>query len=176
MPDVPRSHIRSLLFTGGLIQTGALMTMGGLGTVASPSTSQRNGIVAMTTIFNVGFSLGWAPLSHVVAAEIPTTRLRDMTYALGSIINIIIQFVVTFTVPYLLDAPYAGLGSKVGFIFGSTSILACIFSLFCVPEANGKTLEEIDRLFSENVPIRQFGKVKLDSLEEANDSGEPLKD
>lgn len=143
--------------------------MGSLGTISSPSLTQRNGIVAMTTLFNVGFSLGWAPLSHVVAAEIPTTRLRDATYAFASVINIVVQFVVTFTVPYLLDDPYAGLGSKVGFIFGATSVLACVFSVFCVPECSGKTLEEIDRLFNEGVPIREFGKVRLEVVAEAND-------
>ncbi|CAI6093680.1 unnamed protein product [Clonostachys chloroleuca] len=150
-----------LLTAGAFIQTAALMVMGGLGTVAQPSWSVKTGIVTMVTIFNVGFSLGWAPLSHVVAAEIPTTGLRDLTYALGSVFNIVIQWAVAFSVPYLLSAEYAGLGSKVGFIFGATSFLAILFSLFCVPECGGKTLEEIDELFLRGVSIRDFRKVKI---------------
>lgn len=145
------------------------MTMGGLGTVTDPSFSIRTGIVTMVTIFGVGFQLGWAPLSHVVAAEIPTNRLRDLTYALGSVFNIAIQFAVSFSIPYLIRPEYAGLGSKVGFIFGSTAFVAILFSLFCVPECSGKTLEEIDRLFIQGVPIRKFGKVRnedhLDAIE-----------
>ncbi|RYP42412.1 hypothetical protein DL767_000334 [Monosporascus sp. MG133] len=52
--------------------------------------------------------------------------------------NIAIQFAVSFSIPYLLRDEYAGLGSKVG----------------------GKTLEEIDELFVERVPIRKFGKTR----------------
>lgn len=133
--------------------------MGGLGTVKEPDFYIRTGIAAMVTIFGVGFQLGWAPLSHVVAAEIHTTRLHDMTYAFGAIFNIAIQFAVSFSIPYLINVQYAGLGSKVGFIFGSTAFFAMLFSYFCVPECGGKTLEEIDHLFLQKTPIRAFGKA-----------------
>lgn len=140
------------------------MAMGGLGTVDAPSASVRNGIVAMVTIFLAGFSIGWAPLSHVVAAEVPTNRLRDLTYALGSSFNIVIQFAVSFSIPYLINEPYAGLGSKVGFIFGSTAFLAAVFSWYCIPECGGKSLEEIDELFLQGTPIRRFGQTRLSSF------------
>ncbi|RYP59740.1 hypothetical protein DL769_008408 [Monosporascus sp. CRB-8-3] len=133
------------------LQTAVLFTMGGLGTVAPQTTAVRTGIIAMLTVFGAGFQLGWAPLSQVVAAEIPTARLRDATYALGSVFSITIQFAVSFSIPYLLRDEYAGPGSKVGFIFGSAA--------FCIPECSGKTLEEIDELFVESVPIRKFGKT-----------------
>ena len=113
----------------------------------------------MVSIFGVGFSLGWAPLSHVVTAEVPTSRLRDQTYATASVFNIVIQFSVSISIPYLLYAPYANLGSKVGFIFGTSAVGALLFSWFCIPECSGKTLEEIDQLFLEGVPIRKFGST-----------------
>ena len=118
--------------------------MGGLGTVASPSYSIKATIVSMVTVFGVGFQLGWAPLSHVVAAEIPTQRLRDTTYALGSVFNIAIQFAVSFSISeYLFVA--AG---------------AVLFTWFCIPECSGKTLEEIDELFLEGVSVRKFRKTR----------------
>ncbi|KAF2176432.1 general substrate transporter [Zopfia rhizophila CBS 207.26] len=164
-----------LMFAGAIIQTGALFTMGGLGVGRNPSLSMKKGIVAMVTVFGVGFQLGWAPLSHVVAAEIPTQRLRDQTYALGSVFNIVIQFVVSFSIPYLINDEYAGLGSKVGFIFGTTAFCAVIFSWFCIPECSGKTLEEIDELFLEGVPIAKFGKTHthhhMDAFRERPEKG-----
>lgn len=123
------------MIAGASIQTAALFTMGGLGTASNPSFSIKSGIVAMLTVFGAGFQLGWAPLSHVVAAEILTTRLRDQTYAVGSVFNIVIQFAISFSIPYLLNAPYANLGSKVGFIFGTTAFGAVLFSYFCIPSA-----------------------------------------
>lgn len=151
------------MFVGAIIQMGALFTMGGLGTPDKPSLPMRQGIVAMTTIFGFGFQLGWAPLSHVVAAEIPTQHLRDKTYALGSCFNILLQFAVSFSIPYLINDDYAGLGSKVGFIFGVTAFFAVCFTWFCIPECSGKTLEEIDELFLEGVPIKKFGKTRTRS-------------
>lgn len=70
------------------------------------------------------------------------------------------RFATSFSIPYLLNEPYAALGSKVGFIFGTAAVLAGIFAYFCVPECNHRTLEEIDQLFLDGVPIRQFSKIR----------------
>lgn len=70
-------------------------------------------------------------------------------------------------IPYLIYDDYAGLGSKVGFIFGSVMVLALFFVYFCVPECKGKTLEEVDALFNNNVPLRLFGKTDGKALLEA---------
>ncbi|KAK7923543.1 hypothetical protein PG985_007614 [Apiospora marii] len=144
---------------GATVQMGALCTMGGMGTIPGPSLPVKTGIVAMVTVFGVGFQLGWAPLAHVIAAEAPTQRLRDKPFAVGSVFNIAIQILVSFGVPYLLNAEYAGLESKVGFIFGSTAFGAILFTWFCIPEYSGRTLEEIDWLFLRGTAIRDFGKA-----------------
>ncbi|KAL1611992.1 hypothetical protein SLS60_000215 [Paraconiothyrium brasiliense] len=147
-----------LMLLGAVFQSCALFVMGGLGTASSPTLGMRIGIVAMLTLYIFSFSLGWAPLSHVVAAEIPTQHLRDKTYALGAVFNIAVQFAVSFSIPYLINAEYANLGGKVGFIFGTTAVFAALFTWFCIPECSSKSLEEIDELFLEGVGIREFGK------------------
>ena len=68
-------------------------------------------------------------------------------------------------IPYLIYDDYAGLGSKVGFIFGGFMIVAFVFTYFCVPECKGKTLEEVDHLFRLNVPMRDFGKADASLLD-----------
>lgn len=153
-----------LMLIGSAIQTASVYTMGGLGTVSDPSLAIRQGVTATVTIFALAFCLGWAPLSHAVAAEIPTQRLRDKTYAFGSVFNITVQFAVSFSTPYLLYPGYANLQSKVGFIFGTTAFFATIFTWFCIPECKGRTLEEIDRLFSDGVPLRKFRTWELPPL------------
>lgn len=151
-----------MLFFGGSIQIAALFVMGGLGASSSdPPAPFKVGIICMLTVFGFGFCAGWAPVSHILSAEIPSTRLRDMTYRTASAVNIIIQFVTTFATPYLLNAPYANLGAKVGFIYGGAAVLATVFAWFCVPECKGKSLEEIDRLFLDGVPLRKFKGTNL---------------
>ena len=83
-----------------------------------------------------------------------------MTFILASAVNVISQFVVSFTVPYLLYAPYANLGPKLGFIYGSFAASGLVFVFFFVPECRGLSLEEIDHLFNERTPLIKFGKRK----------------
>ncbi|KAL2693478.1 hypothetical protein Neosp_000038 [[Neocosmospora] mangrovei] len=152
--------IRRLLMIGGSIQAVALMAMGIIGTVVPASNAKNSAIVAMMIVFVVGWTCGWSPNSHILSAEIPNQRLRDMSYRVGSVINVIMQFVTAFTLPYLLFPPYANLQSKVGFIYGSFAVLAVLFTYFCIPELQGRTLEEIEQLFAMNIPIRQFKDTK----------------
>lgn len=70
------------------------------------------------------------------------------------------SWAVNFSIPYLVWPDKAGLGSKVGFIFGSIAILALIFTYTCVPECKGKTLEQVDWLFNNDVPLRKFGQTE----------------
>jgi hypothetical protein len=69
------------------------------------------------------------------------------------------SFIFSFFTPYLLNAPYADLGSRVGFIFGALAVCSFAFAYFCVPEMKGKSLEDINQLFEDGVAIRQFGRA-----------------
>jgi MFS transporter, SP family, sugar:H+ symporter len=71
--------------------------------------------------------------------------------------NTLCSFVVAFTLPYLLDAPYADLGSQLGFIYGSMSLLSLIFGYFFLPELKNRSLEQVETMFQSNVPMRKFG-------------------
>lgn len=86
--------------------------------------------------------------------------LRDISYTAASVINIVTQFVVAFCIPYLLYAPYANLGSKVGFIFGAIAAVTIVYAFFCIPECSKLSLEEIDYLFMEKTPILKFGRTE----------------
>lgn len=72
------------------------------------------------------------------------------------------RFAVSFSLPYLLYEPYAALGSRVGFIFGSVAALSLVFVYFSVPDCSGRTLEEIDRLFESGVSLRKFKETQLE--------------
>ncbi|OOQ90959.1 putative sugar transporter [Penicillium brasilianum] len=158
---------RKLFIAGGIVQAAALFTMGGLGTARTTTRPESTAIASMVAIFGVGFGMGWAPLTYVVVTELPALSLRDHSQRISFLTNIAVNFVVTFSIPYLLDDEYAGLHSKVGFIFGSIAVCACVFVYFCVPDCQGKSLEEVDRLFHEGVPVRNFRDYELPPLEDA---------
>ncbi|UPK90550.1 hypothetical protein LCI18_001485 [Fusarium solani-melongenae] len=168
---------RRLLMIGGSIQAVALMAMSIIGTVVPASNAKNSVIVAMMIVFVVGWTCGWSPNSHILSAEIPNQRLRDMSYRAGSVVNVVMQLVTAFTLPYLLFPPYANLQSKVGFIYGSFAVLAVLFTYFCIPELQGRTLEEIEQLFAMGIPLRQFKNMKtLSGVRASEDIEADIKD
>ncbi|KAJ3543506.1 hypothetical protein NM208_g2130 [Fusarium decemcellulare] len=150
---------RILMIMSSCTMFAAMTTMGGLGIESPVADDRKRGVLAMMAIFACGFSMGWAPLSYVVTTEVSALRLRDLTSRVGFTTNVIMNFTVNFIIPYLIYDQYAGLNSKVGFIFGALMAVAIVFVYFCVPECKGKTLEQVDFLFNQGVPIRDFGKV-----------------
>ncbi|KAJ0283631.1 hypothetical protein CBS470a_007246 [Colletotrichum nupharicola] len=159
---------RPLLLIGAVLQFAAIVTMGSLGTVSDPSFAVKTGIVAMLTVFAASYVLAWAPLNYVVSTEIPALRLRDASQRTASMVNVLANFLVNFSIPHLFYTPGAGLGSKVGFIFAGILVLAFVFTWFCIPECKGKSLEQIDRMFNEGVPLRKFGKYKPEDMYQAS--------
>ncbi|KAH7394268.1 putative sugar transporter [Phaeosphaeria sp. MPI-PUGE-AT-0046c] len=161
---IDRVGRRPMLLIGAAVQTVALISMGSLGTPSVITPSLKIAIVAMLTLMSSGFSIGWAPLTYVVTTEIPALKLRDHTLRLGFFVNVVMNFAVNFSIPYLIYPRYAGLDSKVGFIFGGLAATCFVFTYFCVPECKGKTLEQVDFMFREKVPLRQFGKYQVPEL------------
>ncbi|KAH7345836.1 putative sugar transporter [Pyrenochaeta sp. MPI-SDFR-AT-0127] len=155
---------RPMLLIGSAVQTVALIAMGGLGTQSIVTTGNKIGIVSMLALMVAGFSIGWAPLCYVVTTELPSLRLRDDTLRLGFFINVCVNFAVNFSIPYLIYPKYAGLDSKVGFIFGSIAAFCFVFTYLCVPECKGKSLELVDYMFYKRVPLRHFGSYEVSSF------------
>ncbi|XXH00849.1 hypothetical protein Hte_007200 [Hypoxylon texense] len=87
-------------------------------------------------------------------------QLAEFVGAFSSLVLVDIygrRFGTVYAIPYL--------NAKVGFGFGVGAILATAFVWGFVPECKGRTLEDIDRLFADKVPIREFGSHQLSSDE-----------
>lgn len=69
------------------------------------------------------------------------------------------RFLVSFTYPYLEDEKYAGLGSRLGFIYGSFAVLSLICGYLFIPETRDTALEEIDEQLCGGVPTRKLGAL-----------------
>lgn len=75
-------------------------------------------------------------------------------------------FATSFSVPYLINEKYANLGGRVGYIYGAASFAMVAATYFWIPELKGRTLEEVDQMFSSSVPLRKYGKLHTRSAEE----------
>lgn len=93
---------RHLLFIGGTLQMAAQFAMAGLGVRLDTDLSSnpvKTGILAALILLSSGFIIGWAPTCHVLSAEIPSMKLRDITYRTASVLQILTQYV---SLPFIL--------------------------------------------------------------------------
>ncbi|KAI5464230.1 general substrate transporter [Mariannaea sp. PMI_226] len=156
---------RPLVMIGGSAMAIFLFLVAGMSTIAHPNQAEKNTMVASFMLFGASFGLSWAPVSYIIMGEVSAFRVKEKTSLLASVISILTTFVTSFTIPYLLNAPYANLGGKIGFIYGSINVAMVVVAYFFIPELKGRTLEEVDQLFASDKKIHQFADVKTYPVE-----------
>ncbi|KAL8279414.1 hypothetical protein RQP46_008226 [Phenoliferia psychrophenolica] len=164
---------RFLLITGGAVMAGSLISVAGITTAfPAPTGSKANACIALIFIWLAGFSQSWTSIPWTVSAELPSEALRDKTLAIGAFGGYVVGMIIGFVNPYMQNAQYGNLGGKVGFVYGSISIAAIAFVWAWVPELKGRTLEEVDYMFSKGVPVRQMAtfQMTVDDVMKGSDS------
>lgn len=63
---------------------------------------------------------------------------------------------MTLRVPYMINPDEGNLRGKTGFIFGAFSIIACIWTYFCLPETKGRAFEQLDHMFEQKISARKL--------------------
>ncbi|RDL36237.1 Uncharacterized protein BP5553_06849 [Venustampulla echinocandica] len=155
---------RDVTFWGNWIQALFLCLIGGLGSKANRSQSDTDGMVASFILYAAALHATLGPAAYITAAEVGTAALREKTMAFATAINVVVGFVVVFTTPYLLSAPYANLGPKLGYIWGGCAAAGAVWVWFCMPELKGRNLEEIDQLFEAKIPARKFSSFQTTGM------------
>ena len=152
---------RRILLLGGVANSIFLFIMGSMGTIAHPNGAERRLLVASVMLWFFFYILSWASVPYIVLGEASTRRVVEKTSNLAVSLSVVSAFLVSFTAPYLLNAPYADLGGKVGFIYGSLMIVFTVLTFMFVPEMKGRSLEEIDALFAQKTLTRKFPKTEV---------------
>lgn len=102
------------------------------------------------------FNVGWGPCVWVLRSELATSRNRGKLMSVSTGSNWFWSWLVSFTFPYLFNADSAGLGPKIGFIYGCLMLCAVGWVWLFLLETRGRSLEEIDEMFENHVPAREF--------------------
>lgn len=93
----------------------------------------------------------------IVTAETPTLQLRERTITITTFAGFVVGVLVTYINPYMQNAGYGNLQGKVGFVYGSFSVVAAVWVAFMLPELKGRALEELDEMFEKNVSVFRSG-------------------
>ncbi|KAJ5128872.1 hypothetical protein N7526_007038 [Penicillium atrosanguineum] len=159
---------RIFYLVGGTACITVLFICGGLGT-GDVTTSDKTGIVAVCMIFGFFYVMSFGAIGAVTAAEVSHLRLRDKNALVVYCTQFVFDFIITLNLPYLLNAGEANLQSKVGFIYGSCGAVGLVWAFFYLPDMTGRSLEELEEMWSQKVPAREFREWKSSSDESGVD-------
>ncbi|KAJ3547064.1 hypothetical protein NM208_g1694 [Fusarium decemcellulare] len=144
---------RPMLMGGSFLMAALMWIVSGLASwtsgVVSGSTAQ--GAIASILLYGVVSAGCWGSVMWTVTAEVATTQLRERTISIATIASFSTSLLITYVNPFMQNEP-GNLGSRVGMIYGSMSVLALIFVMLVVPEMKGRSLEELDELFHSRTP------------------------
>ncbi|KXS94355.1 hypothetical protein AC578_3177 [Pseudocercospora eumusae] len=101
--------------------------------------------VAMLLFYMVAFGASWGPVPWAMPAEIFPSSLRAKGVALSTCSNWFNNFIIGLITPPLVQN--TGYGAYV--FFAVFCLLSGVWTFFFVPETNGKSLEDMDRVFKD---------------------------
>lgn len=121
------------------------------------------------TMYNFFYNSGIGPIAYVVNSEVPTSRLRAKSIGLGLASNNALLCMWAFVLPYMFNPDQANMGSYINFIFAGCCAISLFFFYFYLPETAGRSYEEVDEMFKDFVPARQWKNHVTEERTDAND-------
>ncbi|XWS29313.1 hypothetical protein CRYUN_Cryun24cG0018300 [Craigia yunnanensis] len=103
--------------------------------------------IVCTYTYVAFFSIGLGPITWVYSSEIFPLKLRAQGASIGVAVNRLMNATVSMSFISIYKAITIG---GVFFMFAGVSVVAWWFFFFLLPETKGKSLEQIETLFSRN--------------------------
>jgi SP family sugar:H+ symporter-like MFS transporter len=136
---------RRLLIVGAAVCGFCMLAFATIAKAVPNSTAAAKSLTAFICIFCFTYAGTWGSIGPVVLGEVPSNRLRSKTVSIALSFSWVVCLAVICSVPYLLSADYANLGTEVGFIFGALTIAVLVVTILILPETKGKQLFLIRR-------------------------------
>ncbi|KAJ6006315.1 general substrate transporter [Penicillium sp. IBT 35674x] len=145
---------RPMFLSGCIGLTLLLLCMGIAGSINTSAATLA--AVGFYTMYNFFYNAGVGSNVYTIAGEVPTSVLRTKTLAIALSISAAVNTMWSFVAPYIFNPGYGDLKAKIGFVFGAFMLIFAVLAFFFVPETRRRTYEELDELFMNRVPTREF--------------------
>jgi len=116
-------------------------------------------------VYLMFFAPGMGPMPWTVNAEIYPTWSRSAATGLATSVNWVFNLIVSMTFLTLLEVLTP---SGAFWLYSGLAVIGFFFLFFLLPETRGKTLEEIEKLFTEKTRTRIGGQKVIDSVSKDN--------
>ncbi|KAG5937597.1 hypothetical protein E4U53_008173 [Claviceps sorghi] len=159
MPAMGFVGRRTLWLAGLVVELISLVALGSLDFYEVHGSKNVSVIMAYVTVFlAMVYHFTTGPVCYAIIAETPASRLKVETNALARVAYILLSMVNVFLVPQLLAPEPLGwnIGSRAAFVWAGTAGGCLIWAWFRLPEMKDRSPAEIDILFEQKVPARQW--------------------
>ena len=110
-----------------------------------------NTTIAFIFIFGIVFSFGWTPLQSMYIAETLPTATRAKGTAVGNLASSAASVVLQ----YSSGPAFEKIGYYFYIVFVFWDLIEGVFIYFYFPETKGRTLEELEEVFSAPNPVKK---------------------
>ncbi|KAI1343234.1 putative maltose permease [Xylariaceae sp. FL0016] len=152
---------RTLYIWGIAVMFLILLVVGFLG-VPKPSDPIAYASAVLMFLFTFTFDVTVGPVAYCLVTEIPSTRLRIKTVALARNCYNVLSIAANFLNNPILNPTAWNLRGKGGFVWCGFAFVSLVWSYYRLPEPKGLSAGEMDVLFEQGVPARQFTKTRTD--------------
>jgi len=114
---------------------------------------QDKGYLSLTCmlVYIAGFAVSWGPVTWVLLSEMFPNQIRDKALAVAVAAQWIANYLVSWTFPIMNDNPSLVAKFHHGFpyfVYAFMAVLAAFFTWKFIPETKGRTLEELEGLWT----------------------------
>lgn len=151
------------------------LIIGCLGFADTTNDGVVQAIAGFSLLFGFVLAVGISPLTWLIAAEMPTARLRNVSNAWVLLCISLSNLAVNYVMPFIANEDAANLGPKTFLIFAFCMLLGLVVSWFYWPETKGRSPAELDEMFALRLPARKFKSYNTTVIadsREARDAGE----
>lgn len=163
---------RRTLYLWGEIILAALLILIGILSAATHNSASLWVQASLCMIWLFIYSLTVGPIAYCIVAETSSVRLRAQTVVLARNTYQVVNIISGVLVPYQLNPTEWGWSGKTGFFWAGSAAMIATWAFFRLPEARGRTYEELDILFAYRVPARKFASYHVDAYEHSHATGE----
>ena len=153
----------ALMMTWLFANAGLLATYGtyagpkGVNNIPAASTSvtgsPSKAVIACSYLFVASFAPTWGPVSWVYPPELYPLRVRGKAVALATSAN----WAMNFALGYFVPPAFVNIRWRTYVVFGVFCIAMFVHVFFMFPETAGKTLEEVEDIFTDPKGLRNIG-------------------
>lgn len=126
----------------------------------APGALWAQAAICILWVFTYSLTIG--PIAYAIVSETSAVRLRPLSVCLARTSYQIINIISQVLEPYFMNPTAWNAKGKTAFFWGGTALCMFVWSYFRLPEAKGRTYEELDLLFQRKISARKFSSTHVD--------------